>query len=134
MTKGFRKGEVVTCVDADCADGLRKGKLYTVTVAEKNDWVSVRVSERIPSEMYLASRFVRTVKAAPISAHMTALKKRSGDVVLHSKLVSFLYELMRDEVTPGKVERILMNCRDPDVTYSNGWLARYAKDVATRLR
>ena len=64
---------------------------------------------------------------------MDALRKRSGKVRIHSRLTSFLYELMRDHLPPGTVEGIMLNCDDPDVTYCNGWLARYAHDVATRL-
>jgi hypothetical protein len=52
---------------------------------------------------------------------------------LESKLVSFLYELMRDYITPGKVSEILKNCQDPNVVYSNGFLAKYAAFVAKNL-
>jgi hypothetical protein len=41
---------------------------------------------------------------------------------------------MRDEVTPGKVEKIMMNCGEPMVHYTNGWLAKYALDIARRLK
>ena len=67
-------------------------------------------------------------------SHIEKLRKRSGNVRIKDKLTSFLYDLMRDHLTPGKVESILLNCRIPDVTYTNGWLARYAEDVAKRLR
>lgn len=54
-------------------------------------------------------------------------------------MVAFLYELMRDHVTPGKMEAVLMNttlCSGNKTTYtlSNGALAEYAADIADRLR
>ncbi len=62
------------------------------------------------------------------------LRKRSGAIKINSKLVSFLYELMRDHLPPGKVEELARASTDPDVTYSNGWLAQYAQDIANRLK
>ena len=61
------------------------------------------------------------------------IRKASGEVEIRSRLVSFLYELMRDEVTPGVVARVLKNSLDPDVRFCNGWLARYAEWVAKQL-
>ena len=64
-----------------------------------------------------------------------ALRERSGTVVINSRLVSFLYQLMRDQVTPGIVESIVNQSEDePEITYTNGWLAKYAEDLANRLK
>lgn len=63
-----------------------------------------------------------------------ALRFRSGDVQINDKLVSFLYELMRDHLPPGMVEKIVRESENPDVTYTNGWLAKYAEDLANRLK
>lgn len=64
-----------------------------------------------------------------------ALRERSGSIRLESRLVSFLYQLMRDHVTPGIVEKLLAESEDePNVLYTNGWLAKYAEDVANRLK
>lgn len=60
------------------------------------------------------------------------------------KLVSFLYELMRDHVPPGIVEGILVrdekcgvgnngNAGDYKLSMCNGYLGNYAEDVADRL-
>ena len=71
-----------------------------------------------------------------IQEEKTQLKKRSGSIGSTSKLVSFLYELMRDEVPAGIVERILNNSTGPEsehCTFTNGYLAQYAIDVAKRL-
>jgi hypothetical protein len=65
------------------------------------------------------------------------LRTRSGSVKSSSPLVSFLYTLMRDHLTPGEVEAILQEevetYAGKEVEYSNGWLANYAKDIAQRL-
>lgn len=60
--------------------------------------------------------------------------KEAGDVVINSKLVSFLYELMRDYLTPGKVEELVRNSQDGPFLYTNGYLAKYAEDLANRLK
>ena len=50
-------------------------------------------------------------------------------------LVSFLYELMRDHVTPGKVEKVMSQTVPfKETRLTNGYLASYAMDVAKRLR
>ena len=62
------------------------------------------------------------------------LRKRSGTVKYKSKLVSFLYELIRDHVPAGVIEGVVHNSTlNPDVTYTNGHLANYAQDIAARL-
>lgn len=65
---------------------------------------------------------------------MEALRERSGNIRLHSRLTSFLYDLMRDHVPPGVVEQLVQEATDPDVKYTNGWLALYAQDLAQRLQ
>lgn len=71
------------------------------------------------------------------------LFERSGRVIGHNPLVSFLYDLMRDHLPPGVVERLVREATPGGsatphghwaTTYTNGWLAEYAKDVATRLQ
>ncbi len=61
------------------------------------------------------------------------LRKRSDAVRYKGQLTSFLYELMRDEVTPGVVEQIVNTSPDEPVLYTNEWLAQYAADLAERL-
>jgi hypothetical protein len=66
---------------------------------------------------------------------IVAMRKRSGEVRIESRLVSFLYELMRDHVPLGVVEEIVQASeKEPDVLYTNGWLAKYAEDIANRLK
>lgn len=72
------------------------------------------------------------VQAPGISPHMQALRERSGKVNSDSPLVSFLYELMRDHVTPGVVEGLVTGIAQP-CQFCNGYLASYAQDVADRL-
>ncbi len=64
----------------------------------------------------------------------TKMRKRSGNIESSDPLVSFLYELMRDHLPPGKVESIVRDSLHPETKFTNGWLASYAEDVATRLR
>lgn len=55
------------------------------------------------------------------------IAQRSGTVEYQDQLTSFLYELMRDHLTPGVIEKIVRNSESQDTTkYSNGWLAKYA--------
>ncbi len=65
------------------------------------------------------------------------MRSASGKVNIDSRLVAFLYTLMRDEIAPGRLERILDNIEVagnfPTVEYSNGWLALYAEDITDRL-
>lgn len=69
-----------------------------------------------------------------VDTNMLELRKRSGGVESQDPLVSFLYELMRDHVPPGTVETIMKNTPLVPTKFCNGWLAKYAEDVASRLR
>lgn len=70
-----------------------------------------------------------------MSKETEAMRERSGRVMLTDKLVSFLYELMRDHLPPGEVERLVRNSQEAgDTLYTNGWLAKYAEDLANRLK
>jgi len=70
---------------------------------------------------------------SPLNA---ALRDRSGCINSSDPLVSFLYILMRDHVTPGSVEDILQNHveGEDESEFCNGYLASYAKDIANRLK
>ena len=63
------------------------------------------------------------------------MREMSGNVKASSRLVSFLYLLLRDEVTAGTVERIVdgVEASEGESYYTNGWLAQYAKCLADRL-
>ena len=50
------------------------------------------------------------------------------------RVASFLYELMRDHVTPGVVQQILGNIPPGKQKLSNPLLARYAVWVSKELR
>lgn len=62
------------------------------------------------------------------------LKKASKHVRLNGKLESFLYELMRDHIPPGTIQGILADSQEPNVEYTNGFLAQYARFVAKQLK
>lgn len=60
---------------------------------------------------------------------------RSGSVNDKDPLVTFLYILMRDHLPTGIVEEIVEKHTYHDgMTYTNGWLAEYAQDLAERLK
>ena len=54
------------------------------------------------------------------------------------KLEAFLYQLMRDELPAGTIERLVVEAQDcagnEDSHFSNRGLLAYCKDVAGRLR
>ena len=62
------------------------------------------------------------------------LRERSGEVKSEDRLVSFLYDLMKIHLVPGKVEGLVQDAQTQPVVYSNGFLANYAKDLAQRLK
>lgn len=58
----------------------------------------------------------------------------SGRVVVKSRVVALLYTLMRDHLPPGTLEKIVRDAdADIAVSYTNGWLAEYAVNLARRL-
>ena len=63
------------------------------------------------------------------------MRNASGNVTGTEPIIAFIYVLLRDHVAPGKVEDIILSLPAAGVKtpYSNGWLARYAADIAQRL-
>lgn len=63
------------------------------------------------------------------------LREESGNITINSKLVSFLYELMRDHLPAGIVQELVNNSiNNDDVIYTNGYLAKYAEYLANKLK
>ena len=65
------------------------------------------------------------------------IRQRSGQVSSSDPLVIFLYVLLRDHVTPGHIEELMktnLNHNGEVCQFSNGWLATYAMDIASRLK
>lgn len=72
---------------------------------------------------------------ARVGSYMDEMRDRSGRVVSDDKLVAFLYTLIRDHITPGRLEEIMLSCDYSEETlYTNGWLAEYSKDLSERLK
>jgi hypothetical protein len=68
-----------------------------------------------------------------------ALRKKSGKVNDTDPLVTFLYLLMRNDMSTGKVEELVREATividgDRESAFSNGYLAQYAQHLAKRLR
>lgn len=64
------------------------------------------------------------------------LKEVSGNVVIrNNRLAAFLYDLMRDHLPAGVVEKLVQEAKfaTGDCQYTNGWLAEYAAYLSTRL-
>ena len=65
------------------------------------------------------------------------LKEQSGNLTTHDRLVTFLYMLMRDYITPGDIQSILFNDiidQPKEMELSNGWIGKYAEYVASKLK
>lgn len=68
------------------------------------------------------------------------LHRRSGEVSTDDPLTSLFYSLLRDHVQPGVLENLVREiefAKHEDMIIaklSNGWLARYADDLAQRIR
>ena len=74
-----------------------------------------------------------------MSKYSAAIRKRSGEVSSGDPLVAFLYLLARDQLPMGVIEEIvgedvLKEAPPREFRFSNGWLANWAKDLASRLK
>ena len=68
---------------------------------------------------------------------MKDLRRRSGNVKSKDKLVAFLYQLMRDHLPTADVETLVLDNTGPNMDeflFTNGYLAKYAINLAKRLR
>lgn len=72
--------------------------------------------------------------------HSSAMRRRSGAINTKDLVVTFLYVLMRDQVTPGAVEHVMLQLaaesetvKRKEMWLTNGWLAKHAMDIADRL-
>ena len=63
------------------------------------------------------------------------LSRDSGRVKSSDPLVGFLYTLLRDHVTPGQVQELVMDSLiGEECHYTNGYLAKYATHLAKQLK
>lgn len=68
------------------------------------------------------------------------LREDSGSVDSDDPLLSTFYSLLRDFVHPGDLEKTVVdieravNKGDKVTQYTNGWLAKYAENLAVRIR
>jgi membrane carboxypeptidase/penicillin-binding protein len=68
---------------------------------------------------------------------MDELREESGVVTYANPLTSFFYQLLRDHLPAGTVEKIvgdIVKEAGQSVTFTNGWLARYANNLADTVR
>ena len=84
---------------------------------------------------------MRKVSDPPDDPFSMSMRQRSGEEESGDLLVAFLYLLMRDHITPGTVEYMMIQLEkerwqiEPrwKMEFTNGWLAKNAKDVANRI-
>lgn len=69
----------------------------------------------------------------PAETECDRLRDRSGRVTDRRPLVGLLYELLRDHVPPSVLEELVRDQIDMQFDFSNGWMALYAQDLASRL-
>lgn len=62
------------------------------------------------------------------------MRAASGEVKSNDPLVAFLYVVLRDGCPAGVMENALAQMHGSESLYTNGWLAKYAKDIAHRLK
>lgn len=63
------------------------------------------------------------------------LSEQSGKVIDISPLVNLLYSLLSAHVTPDALEKLVQELPPlgMEVQYTNGWLAKYAQNLAERI-
>jgi len=64
------------------------------------------------------------------------IRKRSGNIHSNNKVVAFVYELLRDHLPSADIEKCVLNSTGPNTEefiFTNGYLTKYAIDVAKRL-
>ena len=79
---------------------------------------------------------LKYVDGTPVPESIRALAQRSGFVAVTDPISAFLYLLMRDYITAGDVEEIMLELAEMGPTFRacNGYLAHHSNDVASRLR
>lgn len=69
----------------------------------------------------------------PFDTQDGLMRDRSGRVSDRRPLVGLLYDLLRDHVPAGVLEKLVREQIDKQFDFSNGWMAQYAQDLASRL-
>lgn len=70
-------------------------------------------------------------------AHIKAMRERTGNVTSKDIFVGLVYNLLRDHIQPGELEKLVQDTldhADQELHFTNGHLANYAKDIVWRLR
>lgn len=70
-----------------------------------------------------------------VKLRIDLLREESGYFRSKDPLVCFLYDVMRDHLPVGVVEKLVLeNVHGLDCLFSNGFLAKYAENLARELR
>lgn len=64
------------------------------------------------------------------------LREVSGTVTYSDPLTSLFYQLMRDEIPAGTLERVVQDVlnEEKECVFTNGWLAKYANNLAEEIK
>lgn len=89
-----------------------------------NDGVLETLEERVARDTRERERLAERTRT---------LRAVSGGVDADSRLVAFLYVLMRDVLSAGKVETLVHLVQKNGHAFTNGWLAQYAMNLAGLL-
>lgn len=83
----------------------------------------------------MLEQLLQTDNENSTGTELARMREASGNYVSDDRLTIFLYVLARDHVTPGKMESILDSACgfEGGVTFTNGWLAKWAEDARDRL-
>lgn len=130
--KAYNKGRFFVFNKEDFTVNFSQGSICIDANLTQKMSVQARFALDILDEYWIFVEYYSQTKSFPKS--FDSIQESSGNIQDNSQLVSFLYLLMRDYVTSGKVEKILTqipNNKLPE--FSNKCLAEYAKDIALRL-
>lgn len=116
-------------------EGAEKEIAYLIELAKRfhSEEVLKSIEYRIASKE-LQGEFAVEKPTAEVTQEAT-IRKRSGEINSDDKLVAFLYIILRDHVLPSDIEQIFkFKMGEGTAQFSNGFLAKYADDIAKRLK
>lgn len=70
------------------------------------------------------------------AVRLESIRKNSGEFRSKDPVVVLLYTLMRDHLPTSDVEKLIQDSQlnGEECLFTNGWLAKYAENLAQRLK
>jgi hypothetical protein len=137
FVKSYYKNKLPHREDGPAKEYKNGDKEYYVNgYLHRDDGPAIDYVSRNYKAWYVHGKYVREENNTKDKHNKANLlvKEASGNIMIRGKLTSFLYELIRDYLPAGEVELIVRNCSESEVSYTNGWLAKYAENLAERLK